>query len=67
MKKQLSYVVWQEGEWFIAQCRDVVISSQGHSEEEAVENLRDALRLYFTPPIATIFPNVREMEFEVPT
>ena len=65
MKKNMRYVVSQEGEWFIAQCLDVVISSQGYTEQEAAENLRDALQLYFTPPIATIFPNVREIEFEV--
>ena len=61
----MRYVVSQEGKWFIAQCLDVVISSQGYTEQEAAENLRDALQLYFTPPIATIFPNVREIEFEV--
>ena len=56
----------QEGEWFVAQCLDVVITSQGSTEQEAVENLRDLLQLYLTPPVATVFPNVREMEFEVP-
>ena len=66
MKRNMSYVVWQEGEWFVAQCRDLVIASQGHTEEEAVENLRDALQLYFTPPVATIIPRVRDIEFEVP-
>ena len=65
VKKDMSYVVWQEGEWFIAQCLDVDIASQGYSEDEATENLRDALELYFTPPVATIVPRVRRIEFEV--
>ena len=65
MKKGMSYVLWQETEWFIAQCLDVDVASQGHSEDEAVENLRDALELYFTPPVATIVPRVRKIEFEV--
>lgn len=56
MKKDLRYVVLQEGKWFIAQCLDVDIASQGHSESEAIENLRDALRLHYTPPVATVLP-----------
>ena len=65
MKKDMSFVVWQEDEWFIAQCLDVDVASQGQSEDEAVDNLRDALELYFTPPVATIIPRVRKIEFEV--
>jgi len=65
MKKDMSIVVSQEGEWFVAQCLDVDIASQGHSESEAIENLRDALELHFTPPTATILPQVRTIEFEV--
>lgn len=65
MKKDMSIVIWQEGEWFIAQCLDVDVASQGHTESEAIENLRDALELHFTPPAATILPQVRTIEFEV--
>lgn len=65
MKRDLSIVVWQEEEWFVAQCLEVDIASQGETEQEAVENLRDALALHFTPPVATILPNVRKIEVEV--
>ena len=65
MKKVMSYVVWQEGEWFIAQCLDIDVASQGHSEAEAAVNLREALELYFTPPVATIIPRVKRLQFEV--
>ena len=65
MKKDLNAVVWQEDEWFVAQCLEVDVASQGKSEEEALENLRDALILHFTPPTATILPNVKKIEFEV--
>jgi predicted RNase H-like HicB family nuclease len=65
MKKGMSYVVWQDGEWFIAQCLEVDVASQGLSEQEATDNLRDALELYFRPPVATIIPRVRRLEFEV--
>lgn len=59
MKRNFSASVWQEGEWFIAQCIEVDVASQGESEEAALENLRDALELHFAPPVATIAPHVR--------
>jgi predicted RNase H-like HicB family nuclease len=65
MKKDVSAVVWQEGEWFVAQCLDVDVASQGHTESEALDNLRDALQLYFTPPVATVLPQVQKIELEV--
>ena len=65
MKRDLNAVVWQEDEWFIAQCLEVDVASQGKTEKEALENLRDALTLHFTPPVATILPNVQKIELEV--
>lgn len=65
MKRELNAVVSQEGDWFVAQCLDVDVASQGETEEEALENLRDALMLHFTPPVATILPNVQKIELEV--
>jgi predicted RNase H-like HicB family nuclease len=65
MKKNLNAAVWQEGEWFIAQCLEVDVASQGETEAEALENLRDALLLHFTPLVATVLPNVRKIELEV--
>jgi len=65
MKRNFSASVWPEGDWFIAQCIEVDVASQGASEEEALENLRDALELHFTPPVATIAPHLRTVEVEV--
>ena len=65
MKKNLNAAVWQEGVWFVAQCLEVDVASQGETEAEALENLRDALLLHFTPPVATVLPNVRKIELEV--
>jgi predicted RNase H-like HicB family nuclease len=65
MKRTFNATTWQEGEWFIAQCLDVDVASQGGTEEEALENLRDALELHFTPPIATIAPQIRALEVEI--
>jgi predicted RNase H-like HicB family nuclease len=41
MKRPFSATVWREGEWFVSQCLDVDIASQGHTEEEALANLRE--------------------------
>lgn len=44
---QLSNVVWQEGDFYVAQCLNVDVSSFGDSREEALSNLHEALELYF--------------------
>ena len=54
MTRTFTAGVWQEGEWYIAQCREVDVASHGESANEALDNLRDALELHFTPPVATI-------------
>jgi len=65
MKRNFTATTWREGEWFIAQCIEVDVASQGETEEAALENLRDALELHFTPPVATVAPQVRTLEVEV--
>lgn len=65
MKRNLSATVWQEGDWFVAQCLEVDVASQGETPEEALDNLREALTLHFTPPVATVLPTIRPIEVEV--
>lgn len=65
MKRVFTASIGQEGVWYIAQCIEVDVASQGASEGEALDNLRDALELYFTPPVATIVPRVRAIEVEI--
>ena len=67
MKQQFSASIWLEGEWVIAQCVQVDVASQGATEDEALENLRDALELHFTPPVATLVPHVRDIEVDIKT
>jgi len=54
MKRTFTATVWQEGDWFVAQCLEVDVASQGRTEAEALDNLREALELHFEPPQATI-------------
>jgi predicted RNase H-like HicB family nuclease len=65
MKQKFTASIWQEDEWFVAQCVEVDVASQGATEDEAVENLRDALELHFAPPVATLAPQIRSVEIEV--
>jgi predicted RNase H-like HicB family nuclease len=65
MTQEFTATVWQEGDWFIAQCREVEIASQGLTEDEALANLREALELHFEPPHATILPSIRKIEVEL--
>jgi predicted RNase H-like HicB family nuclease len=65
MKQKFTASILQEDEWFVAQCIEVDVASQGSTEDEALENLRDALELHFTPPVASVSPQIRSLEIEV--
>lgn len=54
--------IWQEGDWFIAHCLEVDVASQGHSETDALNNLKEALELYFDSPIATSAPSLHRFD-----
>lgn len=56
MKQAFTTRIFQEGNWFVAQCLGVDIASQGKNETEALNNLQEALELHFEPPCATIIP-----------
>ena len=65
MMRTFSASVWQEGEWYVAQALEVDVASQGESQEEALDNLREALALHFEPPVATSLPEVHAIEVEI--
>jgi len=65
MKRSFAATVWREGDWFVSQCLEVDVASQGATEEEALANLKEALELYFEPPRATRPPQVRRIEVEM--
>ena len=67
MNHPFAATVWREGNWYVSQCLEVDVASQGESEEEALANLKEALELHFEPPQATRPPAVRVIEVEVGT
>jgi hypothetical protein len=47
------------------QCIQVDVASQGTTEDVALDNLRDAVELHFTPTVAIILPRVRAIEGDI--
>ena len=47
MKPPFAATVWREGKWYISQCLELDIASQGDTLEEARANLVEALTLFF--------------------
>ena len=47
MLVRLTAAVTHEGDWQVVRCLEVEVASQGHTVEEALANLREALELNF--------------------
>lgn len=45
--KNIKYIVYKEGKYFVSQCLNAEVSSFGESIDEAVCNLKEALELYY--------------------
>lgn len=65
---RLTSAITCEGDWFVARCLEVEVTSQGETIENALSNLQEALELYFedhdaptgtAPIIAPIEVNVQ--------
>ena len=47
MRRQLTAIIEREENWYVALCPELDIASQGTTVEQARENLREALELFF--------------------
>ncbi len=65
MTKTFRASIWKEDEWYVAQCLEVDVASQGKMKEEVLANLREALELYFEEPRATIVPEITQLEVKL--
>lgn len=45
--KNIKYVVYKEGNYYVSQCLNVDVSSFGESIDEAIAALKEAVALYF--------------------
>ena len=64
-KLNLTANVWREDDMFIAQCLEFDVASQGHTVEEALDNLREAVELYLEPPTASVMPEIHQFGVEI--
>jgi predicted RNase H-like HicB family nuclease len=56
---------WQEGKWWVAQCLEVDVATQGRTEQDALDNIKGALDLFFEEPVPTIIPQVHTVNLAV--
>lgn len=47
MQKQLTAIIEREGDGYVSLCPELDIASQGDTIEDARDNLREALELFF--------------------
>jgi predicted RNase H-like HicB family nuclease len=47
MRMEFTAAITHEDPWYVARCLDVEVASQGETVDEALENLKEALELYF--------------------
>lgn len=65
---RLTAAVTQEGNWYVARCLEVEVTSQGRTIDEALRNLKEALELYFedTPGTAVSSPLIAPVDVDLP-
>jgi len=52
--KAIKYIIYKEGNYYVSQCLNVDIASFGDTIQEAIDNLNEALELYFDEPGSAI-------------
>ena len=46
MKQTFSAIIHKEEDWYVAECPELGIASQGKTKKEAISNLKEATELY---------------------
>ena len=57
----MKYVVYLEGKYYVSQCLNVDVSSFGETVELAVQNLKEAVELYFENHAKNDFLKINEV------
>jgi len=68
LARTLTAAVSKDGEWYVARCLEVEVTSQGESVDDALDNLREALELYFEDdevPASFAHPLVTPIEIRI--
>ena len=43
--KEIDFILWQEGKYYVAQCLNIEVSSFGETVDETIKNLKEAVEL----------------------
>lgn len=54
MSIKITVIVQEEENWYVAKCLENSVASQGKTVEEALNNLREAIELYYVDEIPNI-------------
>ena len=46
MKRPFAASVWRKGNWYVSQCLELDVASQGNTIEEARKNVQEAVELF---------------------
>ncbi|MEO2003074.1 MAG: type II toxin-antitoxin system HicB family antitoxin [Candidatus Poribacteria bacterium] len=66
MKRRLTARVWQEDDVYVAQCVEIDVASQGYSETDALDMLKEAVELCLADPHpGTILSDVETFDLEI--
>ena len=65
MNKLFTVSIQQDGNWFVAKCLENSVASQGATMDEAIDNLREALVLYYEDEALPMFSQTFVTALEV--
>lgn len=65
MNKLFTVSIQKDGGWFVAKCLENSVASQGKTMDEAMDNLREALTLYYEDEALPVFPQTFVTSLEV--
>ena len=65
MRRTFTATLTREGDWYVAQCLEIDVVSQGESEPEALAKLREALELAFSEPYPVAMPELHAVDIEI--
>lgn len=63
--KNLKNIIWKEGKYYVAQCLNIDVSSFGNTKREAINNLNEAMSLYFEDAKSPIVLKIERPEIMV--
>lgn len=65
MSRVFTVSIQKEDKWYIAKCLENSVASQGKSMDEALENLQEAVALYYEDEVLPVFTQTFVTTLEV--